>query len=88
MGRASSDVFLRSVYDQLVMRGEMGRPQVCDSYRGESRLRFLGSTCFGVKALGVVSEEEYAKIAVYDIVTSFLKVKAIFHLRLRLIAAS
>lgn len=37
-----------------------------------------------MKVLGVVSEEEYAKIAIYGIVTSFLKVKAIFHLRLRL----
>lgn len=83
MGRASSDVFLRSVvYDQFVMQGDIGRLKDCE-------LTGKGVDCdfWDRHFLGEgVGEEKYAKIAVYGygIVVIFLKVKAIFHLRLRL----
>lgn len=64
------------------MRGEIGRPKVCELTGEGVHCDFWDRHFLGEG----VGEEEYAKIALYGygIVISFLKVKAIFHLRLRL----
>ena len=79
-------MFLRSVvYDQLVMRKEIGRRKVCQFTGERVDCDFWDRHFLGEGVGGLFLKKSMRKLLdIYGIVISFLKVKAIFHLRLRL----